>query len=367
MIKIILSKNSLEKQIIVLLIFIITIILAFAPFLFTGAQATNAASLICIFIVLAVSYDILLGYTGIVSFAHTMFFGIGAYGVGLALHHFGPTWLAMASGIGLALAAGIVLALIIGLLSLRVRAIFFAMITLAVASAFATLIGQLSNITGGEDGVSFQLPELLRPGTLLFTIPLANIRVNGRILTYYLIFFSTLALFLAALRLVTSPFGRVLVAIRENDLRAEALGYNVALFRTWANCLAAAMAILAGVFDALWLRYVGPDTTLSFAIMLDILLMVVIGGMGTLYGAVIGATILIMAQTYLQTLMGMASLAAQGFPLLSALIHPDRWLLFLGVLFVLSVHFFPGGIAGGLRHRARRSEAAGVDSAPRTE
>jgi branched-chain amino acid transport system permease protein len=252
------------------------------------------------------------------------------------------------------LVTGIVLALVIGLVSLRVRAIFYAMITLAVASAFAILAGQLSSFTGGEDGRSFRPPELLRPTTRLLEAPIFGTEITGRVVVYYLVFVAALILFLAALRIVNSPFGRVLQAIRENDFRAEALGYNVVYYRTIANCLAAAIAVLAGALYALWLRYVGPDTTLSFSIMLDILLMVVIGGMGTMYGAVLGATIFILAQNYLQKLMGIASQATEAIPLLSALVHPDRWLLLLGVLFVLSVYFFPTGIVGKLRERAHK-------------
>src|SRR5581483_2494274 len=138
--------------------------LALAPFLFSGAQAINTAAKICVFIVLVASYDLLLGYTGIVSFAHTMFDGLGGYGVGLALYGWGATWTSAFAGLAVALLAGVALAFLIGLFSLRVRAIFFAMVTLAVASAFAILAAQLSDITGGEDGRSFRVPELLRPG-----------------------------------------------------------------------------------------------------------------------------------------------------------------------------------------------------------
>ena len=111
------------------------------------------------------------------------------------------------------------------------------------------------------------------------------------------------------------------------------------------------VAASAGALNALWLRYAGPDTSLSFSIMLDILLMVVIGGMGTIYGALIGATIFILAQNYLQALMGVASNAAAeaGLPLLPGLLHPDRWLLWLGLLFIASVYFFPAGVVGRLR------------------
>ena len=125
------------------------------------------------------------------------------------------------------------------------------------------------------------------------------------------------------------------------------------IYRTLANCLGAAVATLAGVLYALWLRYTGPNTTLDFAIMIDILLMVVIGGMGTMYGAVIGATIFVVAQNYLQDAMKSFSGAMTGLPLLPDLFHPDRWLLWLGVLFVLSVYYFPRGIVGQLRARAK--------------
>ncbi len=152
---------------------------------------------------------------------------------------------------------------------------------------------------------------------------------------------------------MNSPFGRVLQAVRENRFRAEALGYRTVFHLTWANCLAALVAAAAGMLNSLWLRYAGPDTSLSFTIMVDILLMVVIGGMGTIYGAVIGAAMFILAENYLQTLMGMASkaTASAGIPVLPDLLHPDRWLLWLGLLFIASVYFFPTGVVGKLRNR----------------
>jgi len=158
-------------------------------------------------------------------------------------------------------------------------------------------------------------------------------------------------LFLLMLRVVNSPFGRVLQAIRENDFRAEALGYRTVVYRTLSNVLSAGFATLAGALLALWLRYNGPDTSLSFEIMMDILLMVVIGGMGTMYGAVLGAALFIIAQNYLQDLMKLGSESLAGVPLLANLIHPDRWLLWLGVLFILSVYYFPTGIVGRLRRK----------------
>ena len=153
------------------------------------------------------------------------------------------------------------------------------------------------------------------------------------------------------LRIVNSPFGRVLQAVRENALRAEALGCRTIAYRTLASALSAAIAAVAGALMALLLRYHGPDTTLSFSVMVDILLMVVIGGVGTLYAPALGAAVLVLAKYYLQPALQAASDASAGLPLLPALFDPDRWLLWLGTLFVLIVCFFPAGIIGSLRRR----------------
>lgn len=343
-----LSGDLPRSTVLAVILGLIFVGLAFAPFLFPGVRSVDTAARICVFIVLVASYDLMLGYGGIVSFAHTMFFGMGAYGVALSSTHMGRGWDAMLTGALSGALAAAVLAFFVGLFSLRVRAIFFAMITLAVASAVAVLVSQLSSITGGEDGLTYQIPRVLTPA-FRFGDSIMGVALNGRLLAYYLVFSVALVLFLILLRIVNSPFGRVLQAIRENDFRAEAVGFRVVAYRTGATCISAAMAALAGSLYAIWLRYVGPDTVLSFDIMIDILLMVVIGGMGTMYGAVIGATILVLAQNYLQGVMGTASRAVDGLPLLPDLLNPDRWLLWLGVLFVLSIYFFPTGVVGRLR------------------
>jgi len=201
--------------------------------------------------------------------------------------------------------------------------------------------------------LTFKLPRELGPafkfGKEAFDGKLFGVRLNGKLLAYYFVFIGALVLFLLLLRVVNSPFGRVLQAIRENDFRAEAIGYRVVYYRVAATCLSAAAAALAGSLYAVWLRYVGPETTLSMELMIDILLMVVIGGMGTMYGAAIGATLFVLAQNYLQNLMGAASGLVEGLPVLPELLSADRWLLWLGVLFILSVYFFPTGIVGRLR------------------
>jgi len=350
-----LSHDLPRNRLLATVLLVIVLALAFTPFVFPGTKALNVAAKIIVFIVLVASFDLLLGYTGIVSFAHTMFFGIGAYGIAIASTRLGPGWPAVAIGLSGALALSALLSFVIGLFSLRVKAIFFAMITLAVASAFLTLASQLSDFTGGEDGLTFKVPEALQPGTEYLAEPFLGAAIDGRFVTYYLLFFAALALVLTMLRIVNSPFGRVLQAIRENDFRAEAIGYRTVVYRTLSNVLSALFATLAGCLLALWLRYNGPDTTLSFEIMLDVLLIVVIGGMGTIYGAVVGSVLLVLAQSYLQDLMKLGASAVEGVPILAQIVSPDRWLLWLGILFVLSVYYFPSGVVGRLRAmRGRR-------------
>ncbi len=349
-----LSGDLPRSRVLAVLLVAIFLGLALAPFVFPGVKALNVAAKVLVFVVLVVGFDLLLGYTGIVSFAHTMFFGIGAYGIAIASTRLGATWGALAVGLAAALVVSLLLALAIGLFSLRVRAIFFAMITLAVAAAFQTLASQLSDFTGGEDGLTFKVPAILSPAFEFAEEPFLGVSLDGRLLCYYLLFVLAVALVLALLRIVNSPFGRVLQAIRENEFRAEAIGYRVVVYRTTASVLSALFACVAGAMLALWLRYNGPDTSLSFEIMLDVLLIVVIGGMGTVYGAAIGSVLFVVAQSYLQDLLRLGSEATAGVPALAALLSPDRWLLWLGLLFVLSVYYFPTGVVGRLRERAAR-------------
>jgi branched-chain amino acid transport system permease protein len=176
--------------------------------------------------------------------------------------------------------------------------------------------------------------------------------MDGRIVTYYLVFAATTLLFLLMVRIVNSPFGRVLQAIRENEFRAQALGFSIVLHRTLAGVIGAVMATLAGGMLALVLHYNGPTASMSFEIMVDsILLMTVIGGMGTLYGPMLGAIIIVLAQYYLQPGLAVLSALFAGLPVLPRLFDPDRWLLWMGVLFVAIVYFFPAGIVGWLRQR----------------
>ncbi|WLD59311.1 branched-chain amino acid ABC transporter permease [Salinispirillum sp. LH 10-3-1] len=379
------SGDFPRSRILTAALILIAISLALGPFLFPGTRAFATLGMICIFIIVVASYDLMLGYTHIVSFAHTMFFGIGSYGIALALGHVGTGFGAIFIGIAGALVVSIVLSLVLGLLSLRVKAIFFALVTLAVAFAFLSLVTQLYHVTGGEDGLRVRVPRELGPAYRPLDGPLTgfnilaflkvlvtqpwnladgfreaffNVNVNGRVLMYYVLVAVATLVFLFLLRLVNSPFGRVLQAIRENEFRAQALGYKTVYYRTAVVILSAALATLAGCLFALFNRYVNPENTLNFELMVFILLMCVLGGMGTLYGAVIGAVVFILAQNYLQDVLSAIGdqVAVGGF--LGKLIAPEHWLLWFGLLFVVSVYFFPSGIVGQLRLRAERRQMA---------
>ena len=296
---------------------------------------------ILVFCIFALGFNVLFGTTGLPSFGHGTYLGIGAYAMGLTQFHLVPNlWLGLLAATLTAAAFGAVVALFIA----HRRGIYFALMTIAFGQLFFFIASKWASVTKGEDG-------LLNIKRLPADFGFVSFPLRGNAALYWFTFACFVAVVLLLWRLVNSPFGRVLQGIRENPFRAEALGYRTIVYRSIVNCLAAAMATLAGVLSALWLRYTGPAVTLSFDIMLDILLMVVIGGMGTLYGAVIGATIFILAENYLQAFMGAVSKSMAALPVLPQLFHPDRWLLWLGVLFILSVYFFPSGIAGKLAAR----------------
>ncbi|WP_082735567.1 branched-chain amino acid ABC transporter permease [Polycladidibacter stylochi] len=329
-------------------------ILLLAPFLFHDVRALEVAARICIFIVLVASYDLLIGITGIVSFAHTLFFACGAYGAAIGLKLYGGSWSAYSLGSLAGMLLAVTIAAVIGLLSLRVKAIFFAMITLAVASLALVMVSQFSAYTGGEDGLTYKTPALFKTATKLLenengsTVKVFGTKLNGKLAAYYFLSFSCLLIFALTVRLVATPLGSVLKAIRENDTRAEAIGYRVVRYRSLIFCLSAASAAVAGSIYAVWLKYTGPETVLSFTIMIDILLMVVIGGMGTIWGSVPGVLLLVLAQYYLRDLMEIAAEKTTGIPLLPELLSPERWLLWLGIGFILVVYFFPKGLAGAM-------------------
>jgi branched-chain amino acid transport system permease protein len=320
--------------------------LALLPVVVPSFQLTDLALKIVLFATLAASYDVVLGYTGIVSFGHAMHFGFGAYAVALAVGRLGaPTYGHLALGFAVGVLVSTAVAVAIGFFSLRVKAIFFAMITLAFAEFALILAVQWSAFTGGEDGLSPRLPGVLAvsfDGGRILGVP-----VTGRLVTYYVTLGGCLGLFLLLRRFVRSPLGRTLQAIRDNELRAEALGVPTFAVRLVSTSFASVVATLLGGLYVLWVRYVNPESVLGIAIMLDVLLMVIIGGIGTLYGSLIGAAFLLTARALLPDLRtwGVALFPASEIAQRLA----ERWLLYFGILFILVVFFFPRGVYGTLR------------------
>jgi branched-chain amino acid transport system permease protein len=324
------------------------------PFLFPSFKSVDLAMKVIIFATLVASFDILLGYTGILSFGHGMFFGMGAYSVAFLMGKYGsPSYVNLIFGVVIAAVIASVIALFISFLSLRVKAIFFAMITLAIAELAIVLATKLTGFTGGEDGISISMP-----GVFSVSFTLGNffgIEITGRVVTYYVILLSCFGLFLAMLRFTHSPLGRVLQAIRDNEQRAEALGYKTFIFQSTSITFGCVMAAITGGLYAMWVGYVNPESSLGvMTIMLDVLLMVIIGGMGTLYGGIIGAGFVKITQTFLPDLQ---DLAMSLFPQ-AKFMHNifERWLLLFGILFILVVIFFPKGVMGSFRdYMGRRS------------
>lgn len=355
---------------------VIFLFLATAPFMIElmgiarTQLAINSAVKVMIFILLAASYDMLLGYTAIISFAHTVFFAVGAWSVAIFMKYTATNLVMLALALLTGVVISVILAFIVGLLGLRVRSLFFTMITLALAAGFEHLLVHASSITGGLDGISFYVPQVLVKKFLFFSAG-KDVELQGMMyILYYVIFVISTLIFFAILRLMNSPFGRVLQAIRENEFRTLAVGYKPVVYRIVVLCISCAIAAIAGSLYAIWLRSAVPNSFLTLDIMVSILIMVVIGGMGTLYGAVFGAVIMVVIESYLRSLLE-GSVGADGIvapdliakfgdnffgvtmhnvvDFLCRLTSPNRWSMYMGLFFVLVVYFFSIGIVGAFR------------------
>ena len=324
----------------VLLLFILV------PFLFPSFKSLDLALKIMIFAVLVASFDILLGYTGILSFGHVMFFGIGAYSVAMLIGKYGnPTYINLVIGFVVALGITSALALIVSFLSLRVKAIFFAMVTLAIAEFAIILATKLSGFTGGEDGIIMSMPGIFKVSFNLGK--LWGVEITGRLITYYFILVVCLGLFLLMIRFIHSPLGRVMQAIRDNEPRAEAIGYKTFVVKTISICFGCLVSTILGGLYAMWVGYANPESVLGIPIMLDVLLMEIVGGMGTLYGGLAGAAFLEFAHSFLPDLQNFAKSLFPDAHFLHAAM--ERWLLIFGMVFILVVFFFPKGIIGSVQ------------------
>ena len=334
---------------------ILVLVLVSVPFL-PSFRVMDMAAKIMIFTVVVASYDLILGYTGLLSFAHAMFFGIGAYAIALICYYAEiPQWYHLVLATMVSLILSVFLALVLAFFSLRTKAIFFAMLSLALADFFHLLGMTWSDLTLGEDGVTFSLPGILN--VKWSGLNLVGIHLSPRMMTYYLILVVSVALFLGLLRFVRSPVGRVLKSIRDNEQRSIALGYKTFRYQIYSIVFGSSIASLGGILFALWLRFVDPESALGVFSMVDYLLMVIIGGLGTLYGSIIGATFFMATQAWLPDLLkGIANFLPDY-----EIIHriAERWIAFLGLMFIAAIMLFPKGVVGTARDTiARRKNAA---------
>jgi ABC-type branched-subunit amino acid transport system permease subunit len=264
----------------------------------------------------AVGYNLLFGYTGLLSFGHAAFFGAGAYVTGIAIGQFGANWFV---GMALGVTAAGMLALAIGALSIRTRGIYFAMVTLALAQLVYYIALQASAWTGGENGLR---------GFTVARVGFGNFSVDflNPVVKYYVILvFVALALWFLS-RILASPFGGVIEAIRENEVRASACGFNVARTKLQAFALSGLFCGLAGALSALHLSIV-PLDTLSYTTSGQVVMMTLLGGVGTFFGPFIGAFVVVVMESVLSQ-------------------WTSHWQLFLGAVFVIFVLYLPNGIWG---------------------
>ena len=268
---------------------------------------------------LAMSSDLLLGYTGIVSFGHSAFFGVGMYGTALALLRVHPPSLALATAAGLAGAA--LVAAVVAYFSTRLRDIYFAITTLVFSQIFYVVIFTWTEVTGGENGLAFRLPPLALFGwTHRFTPTTLHWFVLGVVTLSYLV-----------LRRVTqSPFGMVLQSIRENEPRTLAIGYDVKRYKVVAVMLSGLFAGLAGVLYAVQNRFAAPNFVF-FDVSANVVIFNVLGGVGTLVGPVLGAAVFFLLREILSRYF------------------TEYYLIPVGLIFTLTVIFLPQGLLGVLR------------------
>jgi branched-chain amino acid transport system permease protein len=275
---------------------------------------------------LAMSSDLLIGYTGMISFGHSAFFGLGMYGAAGALIIFSPNlWLAIL--LGLAGAAGA--ALFVAYFSTRLRDIYFAITTLIFSQIFYVIIFTWTPVTGGENGLIFTRPHL--------TIPLLyDARFTSTTMHWFVLAVVT-ASYLFLRRLTQSPFGMVLQSIRENEARTRAIGYAVKRYKIVSVLLSGLFAGLAGVLYAIQNQFAAPDF-LYFITSGDTVIFNVMGGVGTLVGPIVGAGFFQLMRELLSRLFG------DQFP----------YLIPLGVVFIVMIIFLPQGLLGFARRWLNR-------------
>jgi branched-chain amino acid transport system permease protein len=342
-----LSRRLAVPLVAIVLFAVIPFIPVTIPVVFGGPLNSpgvlNLLALMLIFGALALTYDLLFGFTGLLSFGHALYFALGVYAITVAISHYEMGLLA---AVGVTVILGLVVATVLGAICLRVGDIAFAMVTLAFAQAGAIFVlRDPLRITGGEEGTALayqRLPDLL--------VGVVNTRY-----VYWLALTFLVLVYLTARWIVQSRAGRVWQAIRENEQRVEVLGLRPYLFKLLSFVVASFLATLGGVVYVLLLGGASPGvTTATFT--LTLLVMVVLGGTGTLWGAVLGGAL----YTYLNQRLVSLSNTQVVDDLPDVLSRPlSEPLFILGALFTILVLFFPGGIAG-LRDAAVATRARGL-------
>jgi branched-chain amino acid transport system permease protein len=297
------------------------LLVAFPPFL--PSYWLTILNQMLIFAVLAMSLDLLMGYTGLASFGHCAYFGASAYVVAILSTRYGSGFLVSALG---GLFASVVIGLIFGFLVAHTAGVYFLMITLALGMVIWGLAFRWVSMTGGDNGIAgIPRPDLGLP-----------ISFNDPVFFYYF----TLLVFLAAFVLlyisVRSPFGQSLLGIRESESRMRNLGYNTWLHKYLAYAVAGAISGVSGVLWAFYNGFVSPmDTELTSSF--EAFLMVILGGAGTLAGPAVGAGIIVFLKNFISA-------------------YTQRWLLILGAIYVLTILYAPGGLAELVKRITRRPE-----------
>jgi branched-chain amino acid transport system permease protein len=290
--------------------------------------STPLATEIMIYGLFAMGFNLLLGYTGILSFGHAAYFGVGCYGCGMAVRYFGMSiW----EGLMVSILFGILLSSIIGVVAIKKRGVYFAMISMAVAQMLYFLaLSPLKKWTGGEDGLKF-IPKL----SLQFPF---YVDLQSQFPLYYFVYFIVGLSILAIWRILNSPFGRLLQAIRENEERTIASGYNVTMAKFISLVFSGLFSALAGGLFFVYLGY-GPLQTLFWLTSGTILLMTILGGMHTFIGPVVGVAVFLYAQNKFSWIM-------------------ERWQLVVGILFIALILIFPEGIVGTIKSKYLARKAA---------
>jgi branched-chain amino acid transport system permease protein len=274
---------------------------------------------------LAMSSDVLIGYTGMVSFGHSAFFGLGMYGAAAALLLFAPpnVWLAILLG----LVAAAAVSGFVAYFSTRLRDIYFAITTLIFSQIFYVIIFTWTEVTGGENGLTFRRPPLEIPW--LFSVPFTSQTLHWFVLAV------VTASYLILRRIMQSPFGMVLQSIRENEARTRAIGYPVERYKIVAVMLSGLFAGLAGVLYAIQNRFAAPDFV-YFLVSGEAVIFNVMGGIGTLVGPIVGA--------------GFFLLLREAF----SRFFTEYYLIPVGIIFIAMIIFMPQGLLGFMRRWLNR-------------